>query len=428
MSKSISRKIKGISTPIFAVGLIVALVIGIAGGYLLAPSKSGGGKLSGVINIGAALPLTGELGTYGQNGEQSLNLAVSQINSLLSSSGAGYSYNLIVEDTQTTPNVALTATQDLASKGCQVILGYYSSGELSNCLTYAQTNHIVLISPSSTAVSLSIVKPYIYRFVPADDKQGPAMASGMWNLGIRYIVPIWTGNTYGDGLVNATESTIVACGGGYDSNGIRYDPAATDFSTQVSVLASEVQKAVNQYGAAKVGVYAVTYEEIQSIMDDAVQYPVLAEVRWFGCDGSALSSKLSGDATAAAFAVKVLFPATYFAPQNSTTQTEVFNYVQSKTGHVPDPYSFGLYDAMWVVAKSIGITQQYSGTAINSVLPSVANMTYGASGWTSLNQYGDRTTADYQFWEVTQTGTNTYSWKLAGYYSAAADTVTWYVS
>ena len=427
---------KGIATPLAVVLIIVVLIVGVVGGYFLAPkSSSSSGKLSGVLNIGVAIPLTGNLGTYGQNAKDALDLAASQINGLLSTSKAGYSLNLIYEDTQTLPNIALTDTQDLASKGCQVILGYYSSGELSNCLTYAQTNHLVLISPSSTAVSLAIDKPYIYRFVPADDKQGPAMAVGMWNVGIQYIVPLWQDTTYGDGLVTATENKMVALGGGFDSNGIKYDASATDFSTQVSVLATEVQKAVNQYGASKVGVYAVTYEEIQSIMDDAVQYPILSQVKWFGCDGSALSAKLTDDAVASAFAVNVTFPATYFAPPSSDILNQVSDYVHAQTGHIPDPYAYGSYDSLWVVAKCIGLTQQYSGVAINDVLPAVSNVTYGASGWTALNQYGDRTIGDYQFWEpelVTSaaaghtTNSTTYDWRLAGLYSAATNSVTWY--
>ena len=434
---NIVKHAKGIATPLAVVIIIVVLIVGIVGGYFLAPSKSSSsGKLSGVLNIGVAIPLTGNLGTYGANAQAALNLAASQINALLQTSNAGYSVKLIYEDTQTLPNIALTDTQDLASKGCQVILGYYSSGELSNCLTYAQTNHIVLISPSSTAISLAYApRPYIYRFVPADDKQGPAMAEGIWSDGVTYIVPLWQDTTYGDGLVNATEAKMVALGGGYDPNGIKYDASATDFSTQVSVLATEVQKAVNQYGASKVGVYAVTYEEIQSIMDDAVQYPILNQVKWFGCDGSALSAKLSDDPVAAAFAVNVTFPATYFAPPNSSLLTEVSDYVHAQTGHIPDPYAYGSYDSLWVVAKCIGLTGQYNGVAINDVLPGVANVTYGASGWTALNQYGDRTIGDYQFWEVEQvtsaaaghsTSAGTYDWRLAGLYSAATDSVTWY--
>jgi len=431
---NIMKDVRGISTIVAVVVIIIALIVGLAAGYFIAPGKSTtttSAKLSGVLNIGAALPLTGDLATYGANAQVALEYAKDQINGLLNSTNAGYSLNIIYQDTQTQPDQALKATQDLSSKGCQVILGYYSSGELRNCLTYAQTNQIVLISPSSTAVSLAIDKPYIFRFVPADDKQGPAMATGMNNVGIKYFVPMWRDDTYGDGLVAATEARFTALGGSYDSNGIKYDPNAKDFSSQVSVLAQEVQKAVTQYGAAKVGVYAVTFEEIASIMDSANQYPVLSQVKWFGCDGSALSAKLTADTAAAAFAVNVTFPATYFAPPTSDILNQVSDYVHSKVGHVPDPYAYGSYDSLWVVAKCIGMTQQYTGSSINKVLPAVANVTFGASGWTSLNAFGDRTIGDYQFWEPIVTAASAghaagYDWRLAGLYSAATDSVTWY--
>jgi branched-chain amino acid transport system substrate-binding protein len=422
------KKNRGISTTIAAVAIIVVFIVGIAGGYFLAPSGTTKAKLSGTLNIGVAIPLSGALGTYGQNAEAALTLAESQINTLLNETNAGYKINLIFEDTKTLPDVALTVTQDLYSKGCQVILGYYSSGELSNCMSYAQTNHIVLISPSSTAVSLAIAKPYIFRFCPADDKQGPAMAVGMRSLNISYIVPIYMTNTYGEGLAVSTENAFVALGGHVDPTSISYDPTVTtEFSTQAALLATQVQNAVNTYGASHVAVYAVTYEEVAGLMDAASHYPILSQVTWFGCDGSALSAKVTADTTAANFSVATLFPATYFAPTNSSLLVSVENYVHSATGNIPDPYAYGSYDSLWVVVKCIGLTQQYSGYAINQVLPTIADLTYGSSGWTYLNQFGDRNIGDYQFWQVFYNTTSaSYSWYLSGYYSAATQTVTWY--
>jgi branched-chain amino acid transport system substrate-binding protein len=421
---------------IAAVAIVVALVIGLVGGYFLAPSKTTTttvtqSKLSGVLNIGAALPLTGDLATYGENAKIALTLGANQINSLLTSTNAGYSINLLFEDTQTKPDIALTATQDLASKGCKVILGYYSSGELRNCLNYAQSNQIILVSPSSTAVSLAIDKPYIYRFCPADDKQGPAMARGMKDLNVSYFVPIWRGDTYGDGLVQATENRFSQLGGSYDTAGIRYDIDAKEFSTQVGVLAQKVQSAVDTYGADKVGVYAVTFEEITSIMTSATQYPVLSQVKWFGCDGAALSAKVTDDPVVANFSIATGFPATYFAPTTSDILNRVSDYVHSQVGHIPDPYAYGIYDSLWVAAKSIGITQSYNGEAINKVLPTVSNMTFGASGWCALNQYGDRTIGDYEFWQVYLAPATTghlaaFSWYKSGLYTAATDSIAWY--
>lgn len=425
----ILKKNRGISTTIAAVAIIVALLVGIAGGYLFESTAktTTTSKLSGTINIGVAIPLSGDLGTYGQNALAALQLASTQINTLLNETNAGWNINLIVEDTKTLPDVALTVTQDLHTKGCQVILGYYSSGELRNCMQYAQSNQIVLISPSSTAVSLEINKPYIYRFVPADDKQGPAMAAGMISENISYIVPIYMLNTYGEGLFMSTVNSFVAMGGQYDNVNISYDPAVTtEFSTQAALLNTEVQKAINTYGANKVGVYAVTYEEVAALMDAASSYPALSQVKWFGCDGSALSSKVSADTTAAKFAIKTQFPATYFAPTNSSEQVVVESYVHSQTGNVPDPYAYGSYDSLWVVVKCIGLTQQYNGAAINQVLPTMANLTFGALGWNALNQYGDKTGGDYQFWQIYQVNSTSYNWYLAGYYSAETASITWY--
>ena len=425
------NKNRGISTTIAGVVIVIALVIGAAGGYFLAPAKIQEvqvtqPKLKGVLNIGAALPLTGDLATYGENARVALNLALQEINTLLNQTNAGYQLNIIYEDTQTKPDVALTKTQSLASKGCQVILGYYSSGELRNCQTYATTNQLVLISPSSTAISLAIDKPYIFRFCPADDKQGPAMARGMVSLGISHIVSIWRGDTYGDGLVNSTQTKFAALGGTYDSAGIRYDINAVEHSTEVALLAQKVQSTVDLYGASTVAVYAVTFEEIVSIMTAANQYPILSQVKWFGSDGAALSDKVIKDATVANFSATTRFPSTYFAPTFSSNLEKVRDYVNQTLGRTADPYALGMYDELWVVAKCIGFTQQYTGSSINKALKTMAGLTFGSTGWIQLDQFGDRSIGDYQFWEVYAVNSTTFNWKLSGLYTATSDTVTWY--
>ena len=431
LQKKSSRS--GIATMIVVLALIAGLAIGAVGGYYLAPTKTVTNtvtvtqpNLKGVIKIGAALPLTGDLGTYGQNGQWGLTLAKDKINALLNASDAGYTIDLIFEDTQTKPDVALTVTQDLVSKGAKIILGYYSSGELSNSISYAQTNQIILVSPSSTALSLAIEKPFIYRFCPADDKQGPAMARGLVDFNITHIISIWRGDTYGDGLVLATQNRFAQLGGSFDSEGIRYDISATEFSAQVGVLAQKVQAAVDQYSAANVAVYAVTFEEIVGIMTSASQYPILSQIKWFGCDGNALSAKVTADSTASQFAITTVFPSTYFAPPNSSIQTEVNNYIFQQLGHIPDPYAFGLYDALWVAAKSIALTQNYNGADINAVFSDVAEMTYGATGWCTLDEFGDRNIGDYQFWQVYEPSAGTYGWYLSGLYSAITDSITYY--
>lgn len=419
---------RGISTTIAGVAIVVALIIGATGGYFLAPPKTEDATtpaLSGEIPIGVPIPLTGSLGTYGENGKVALELAVSEINTLLNTTGAGYWLRLYFEDTETKPDICLQKVQSLAAKGCKVMIGFYSSAEVRNCKTYADTNKILLISPSSTAPDLAIAGDYIFRFCPADDKQGPAIAKALISMGIEYIIPIWRGDTYGDGLVNATQVRFAALGGSYDAAGIRYDQNAREFSTEIALLAQKVQQAVDTYGADKVAVYTITFEEIVAMMVKANEYPILSSVTWFGCDGSALSAQLSADPVAAAFAVQTIFPASYFAPAESANLIKVREYIQTRLGRTPDPYAYNLYDTLWIVWKCIGAAGKYDGEAVKTLMIPMAGNTFGASGWCQLSLAGDRTIADYEFWGVYQVNATAFDWKKVGFYSAPSDSVTW---
>lgn len=421
-------KNRGITTTIAAVLIVAALVIGAVGGYSIAPRATAvTGGLRGEIPIGAPLPLTGVLGTYGENARVALELASNEINAMLNATNAGYTIKILIEDTETKPDVCLQKVQSLAAKGCKVMLGLYSSAEVRNSKTYAETNKILLISPSSTAPDLAIPNDYIFRFCPADDKQGPAMARGLIDSGITYIICIWRGDTYGDGLVNATKVRFQQLGGGFSSaQDIRYNQDAREFSTEVATLANYVQSAVNQYGAAHVAVYAVTFEEITAIMNSASQYPILSQVKWFGCDGSALSAQLIDDPVAAAFAVTTGFASTYFAPAESDNLVKVRNYVQSKLGRTADPYAYGIYDELYVVVKAMSMAGKYDGEAIQKLISPMAGVTFGASGLCTLNAAGDRNIGDYEFWAPYRVNATTFAWYKSGIYTATSDSMTWY--
>src|SRR5215210_396895 len=61
---------------------------------------------SNTILIGALLPLTGTLSSFGESAEASLRLAVEDVNNHLAKSGSSSRVGLIIEDTKTDPNVA----------------------------------------------------------------------------------------------------------------------------------------------------------------------------------------------------------------------------------------------------------------------------------------------------------------------------------
>lgn len=103
-----------------------------------------------------------------------------------------------------------------AARGIKFVAGPLSSREVRNLKTYADENNILVVSQSSTAVDLAVPGDNIVRLIPDDRKQGPALARLMWDAGVKFYVPIWRGDTYGDGLKESTEVSFKRLGGSVD--------------------------------------------------------------------------------------------------------------------------------------------------------------------------------------------------------------------
>ncbi len=97
---------------------------------------------------------------------------------------------LIIEDTQSNPANSLERLKNLAAKGVRIVIGPATSEDVQEVEDYANKNGILIISPSSTARSLS--GGYnVFRFVQDDTHQAEAISRHMWHDGIRVVVPIW---------------------------------------------------------------------------------------------------------------------------------------------------------------------------------------------------------------------------------------------
>ena len=114
------------------------------------------------ILIGALLPLTGTLSSFGQSAEASLTLAVDDVNNQLENSGSSSRVGLVIEDTKTDPNVAREKLMDLASKGIRIVIGPSTSAAVAAVKEYADENGILIVSSSSTAPSLAIPNDNVF--------------------------------------------------------------------------------------------------------------------------------------------------------------------------------------------------------------------------------------------------------------------------
>src|SRR5215210_6635001 len=366
------------------------------------------------ILIGALLSLSGTSSSLGESTEASLRLAVDDVNNQLANSGSSSRVGLIIEDTKTDPAVALEKIMDLASKGIRIVIGPSTGAAVAAVKEYADEHGILIVSSSSTAASLAVPNDNVFRFVPDDTHQAEALAKQMWDEGTRVVIPMWRADVFGNNHQSSLKESFEKLGG-KALDGIGYDPPVGNFAAslhrinfivweqELRSLTSKVNDVVKQYGADKVGVYIVAFDEIVPIMIQANRHQGLQSVRWYGSDGSAQNEGLIKNIEAAEFAVKTNFLNPIYSVNASDSFKKLEERIVEEIGRVPRSYAEVAYDEFWVAALTLNNytgTQQDDIGSLRQTFINTANFYMGVTGRIELNDAGDRKNGSYDFWAI----------------------------
>jgi len=421
MSSS-SKRGKSIGIGII-IGIVIGLVIGFGAGSLessddtTTQTMEENPQLSGEVKIGLILPLTGDLATHGEENWEGSKLGVVDFNKHLEKLGAEWHLKMVSEDSATSPVIALEKLTSLNAKGIGIVVGVETSSNIRNMKGYSESNNMLLVSCCSSAPSLAVPNDNVYRLVPDDTNQGIALSKLIQHEGIQVIVPVWRGDTWGDGISDATTGSFVERGGIID-DGVRYNPESPEFSASTSLLAEKVRGYVDEYGADKVAVLFLGFVEILQFTQSASQHEVLDDVRWFGSGAVTKEHKLIADPIGLEFSTSVQFTTVQVAFSKNPIYERVQAHLTEQLGRTPNTFVHPSYDVVWVVGLSILETQSTDVSKIKSVFSDVAEHYYGAIGPTILNEAGDLAQADYEVW-----GIRDGEWVLLGQYTSATDSI-----
>jgi branched-chain amino acid transport system substrate-binding protein len=453
-----------------AIALILLVVgVGVGAGITYASLLAGGQFNSGLcasgrtLTIGMLTDKTDGLSSQGVRAAYAAQQAVVDINTYLSNAGCNLKFTVSISDYQLDAAIALTDLQNFASAGVQVVVGPLNSGALQNLIQYANSNHIVVISPSSTSAALAIPESstkYYFRTAPDDRWQGMADARMIQAEGATKLIVVQRHDTYGDALANATANNfnllVTNKAGTVNSNGctasdtvciIQYAPSTTDFTTTVTALfngfaALNATTAINH-----VAISSVAFEEFtQMIYQINAQHPSLLKGHlpgcnsgpnavagctdssgtpllgptsvWTGTDGQAQDTLISSNSTSSGYFGSNRLPSTIYGFLNNTKAQALDALFPSiSNGNVCDNYCRGAYDDVWLGALATVSAGAYSGTKIQAIMPTVAANYYGVTGWNGLDSNGDRVANIYQVWKVVASGSS-YTWVYAGEWTA----------
>ncbi|MHB8571570.1 MAG: branched-chain amino acid ABC transporter substrate-binding protein [Candidatus Dormibacteria bacterium] len=191
-----------------------------------------------VVKIGFQGMLAGKYQQYGVDEKDGVQMAIDEANAAgITVGGTSYTLQLVAQDDNADPTLAVTAAQSLIDSGVVAVVGGVFSGATIAASTKYQAAGITQISPSATNPKYTD-QGYnnTFRVVGRDDQQGPADADFLIKtLGCKNVAVIDDKSQYGQGLADAV-NTQVGTDGGTVVDREHVDPNGSDFSAQLTTV------------------------------------------------------------------------------------------------------------------------------------------------------------------------------------------------
>jgi branched-chain amino acid transport system substrate-binding protein len=251
---------------------------------------SDGGGETGPVKIALLAPESGALEFVGQSFHDVANVAVENINSQGGINGRNL--ELTVADTETDATIAPLRLQELIDSGVIAVVGPATSGEVEMSYPVARDNEVPIISPSSTAPSLSATSivddGYMFRNVPDDNIQGVAMAYFLKerrSTPITNVTVLFEDTPYGNGLKNAFKGAFEDATHAVDEE--------IGFAQNITVEAAATAVAEINQGTTMVVMIALEQDGVKlTAAWDNNGSPTVAGLQWFMTDGARSSGFL----------------------------------------------------------------------------------------------------------------------------------------
>jgi ABC-type branched-subunit amino acid transport system substrate-binding protein len=386
--------------------ILVIVAISLLAISLIVPASSC--TTSDTIKIGVVLELSGELAPMGEKMLDGASLAVDEINA--AGGVLGKDIELIVEDGGTDPDKGFDRVKKLVEiDGVQVIVGPMITPTSELAMPYAEDNEVPLITMSATGVPLSEIEgtEWYFRTCLRDDAQSLVLADFVMDQGYTRLATIVLDNTYGKGLEEALVDGLADKGWqGEHVASVQYDITKKDYRSELQLIADSDPDVV----------LAVTYSDDGIIIFKQALELGLENIAWLGCDGN-YGSGLFGEPNSAKFMSLAIAAGTRTIGVGTLYDDFVDNYT-ADFGIAPETYCDTTYDAVYAAAKAIEAAGVYDGAAIRSALVDLEFT--GATGPISFNELGDRTSGNFELWDVVEDSTT-----ASGYANATIEVVTW---
>jgi branched-chain amino acid transport system substrate-binding protein len=333
--------------------------------------------------------------------------------------GYGVKFDWLIDDATSLANVHQEKVQSFLSMGVTVFEGGLWSSQASGSLSYCNENKMLMWSSSSTSPLLMIPNDNLYRMCPTDLVQSPAIAEMLWSYGIKAIVVIQRGDAWADGIYNILNVEYPARGG-VILDRVRYAAEVTEWSSYLQTAENKLSAAVATYGADRIAIELISFQEGVNIITQAQDYPTIYGVKWFGSDGTSNTQQFIDDSPTQAKKLSVY--STLAAPAASSKYSALYDRYFALVSQPFQYYSACSYDIGTVIMMSMFEKQSDVAKDIIALQSPICFDTWGCSGWCLLNADGDRQAGNYDIWGY---GSDPLQMVNYGFYNGVNGQITW---
>ncbi len=207
---------------------VAATVLALAG----CGSSNGSAASGPVLKVGVFEPASGDNGAGGKQEVLGIEYANS-VTPTVDINGQTYNIQLVEVDNQSSTDKAVSAAQELVSKGVSVVLGTYGSGCAIAAAPTFQAASIPAIGCSCTNPAVTQDNPYYFRVCFLDPFQGSVMANfanDQFSAKSAYVLTM-LGEDYGSGLGTYFTNAFKELGGTVTSE--QFPDGNSDFSAYI---------------------------------------------------------------------------------------------------------------------------------------------------------------------------------------------------
>ncbi len=334
--------------------------------------------------VGYLLPLTGAFNIFGNRALKGANLALESF-----SNKSGHTFNIVIKDTESDPEKAAAAVDNLIKENVSAIIGPMGSAESVSAANKAQAEKIPIILLTQKE-NITRAGDFIFRnfLMPAMQVKSLVEYSVI-HKGIKKFAILYPNEHYGTTFMKLFQDEVRAHGGKI-VRAEQYDPALTDFTDSIRRLAGSRNISERDIiESSRVDFEAVFIPDSPAKAGLIIPQIAYLDIRNVYLLGTNLWHSQKMIEMAGEFLEDwAIIPDSFHGENNSDKMSEFVNSFVVKYGEEPGFIEAVAYDTAMMLFRTMSMPNVRTPVSLRNELVRIKNYN-GLTGITSFDGSGD---------------------------------------